>query len=53
VSRFAGNPLKTPGHRDMSVLQDRDPTCPECRGKCQDAHGFDCRRCAGEGVVDE
>lgn len=32
---------------------DDDPTCPDCKGECVDAHGFDCTRCAGEGVVDE
>lgn len=33
--------------------EEPDPRCPDCRGKCVDKHGFDCVRCAGEGVVDE
>lgn len=39
---------------DLRVkIVDPDPTCPECKGRCTDRHGFDCQRCAGEGVVDE
>lgn len=34
-------------------VADRDPICPDCKGKCQDRHGFDCVRCGGEGMVDE
>ena len=51
MSRFAVAPPVT--HIPRDGAPERDPTCPECRGKCQDAHGFDCRRCTGEGVVDE
>lgn len=39
--------------QDLSVHHEPDPTCPDCKGKCTDKHGFDCVRCAGEGVVDE
>ena len=40
-------------YREDNALIVEDDTCPDCKGKCQDKHGFDCVRCAGEGVVDE
>lgn len=41
------------GVRSIPVIHERDPTCPDCKGKCTDKHGFDCRRCLGEGSIDE
>jgi hypothetical protein len=46
--RFLAMPMRMP-----PPIPERDPTCPDCKGRCQDKHGFDCVRCAGEGVVDE
>lgn len=37
--------------RDSVV--EHDPTCPACKGGGVAWDGFDCVRCAGEGVVDE
>lgn len=43
-----------PGYSELGeVEEDHDPTCPDCDGEGQDRFGFDCRRCFGEGVIDE
>lgn len=42
------NPLHTHAPED-----EFDPTCPDCEGEGVDVMGFDCRRCLGEGIVDE
>jgi DnaJ-class molecular chaperone len=46
--------LSMPAPRaDRSTIAKEDPTCPDCKGAGIDKHDFDCRRCAGEGVIDE
>lgn len=39
--------------RDMTVAADDDDTCPDCKGRGVDKYDFDCRRCLGEGAIDE
>lgn len=48
----AGNPLRTRGYTPAPPPE-KDPTCPDCKGRGTDKYGFDCVRCGGEGTVDE
>lgn len=49
-----GRMAVNPGYAGTRITaEEHDPTCPDCRGKRIDKHGFDCSRCFGEGVIDE
>jgi DnaJ-class molecular chaperone len=42
-----------PGHGELGEAEEDGDTCPDCDGEGVDKFGFDCRRCFGEGVIDE